>query len=321
MIYHLTAFIIGYVLDLLLGDPFGGFHPVVWIGKLISKLTSIFLSEKDSGQQKRKKGLLTVIIVITISLFLTSVILIFAYTINTIFGIIIEAVITYQCLATKSLYSESMKVYFALKDNGIEAGRQAVSMIVGRDTKALNETGVIKAAVETVAENTSDGIIAPMLYLAIGGPILGICYKAINTLDSMIGYKNDEYLDFGRFGAKLDDIVNFIPARLSAFLMICTCVFLGKDYSTRNAYRVFKRDRFNHSSPNSAWPESACAGALGIKLAGPATYFGKLVEKPYIGDSLRAIELDDIKRSNKLMLCTSLICEVICIFIMLIFVI
>ena len=312
MNYHLTAFIMGYVLDLLLGDPFGSFHPVVWIGKLISVLTGKLLKENDSSARKRLKGRIIVIIVIAISVLATGFCVILAYNINSIFGIAVEAIITYQCLATKSLYTESMKVYYALKDTSLEAGRTAVSMIVGRDTAALDEAGVTKAAVETVAENTSDGVIAPLIYLAIGGPVLGICYKAINTMDSMIGYKNDKYMDFGRAAAKLDDVVNFVPARISAVLMIIATLFLGKKYNTVNAIFIFKRDRFNHPSPNSAQTESVCAGALGIQLAGPASYFGKLKEKPYIGDMLRKIEVEDIKRANLLMTCTSILCASVC---------
>ena len=312
MNYHLTAFIMGYVLDLLLGDPFGSFHPVVWIGKLISVLTGKLLKENDSSARKRLKGRIIVIIVIAISVLATGFCVILAYNINSILGIAVEAIITYQCLATKSLYTESMKVYYALKDTSLEAGRTAVSMIVGRDTAALDEAGVTKAAVETVAENTSDGVIAPLIYLAIGGPVLGICYKAINTMDSMIGYKNDKYMDFGRAAAKLDDVVNFVPARISAVLMIIATLFLGKKYNTVNAIYIFKRDRFNHPSPNSAQTESVCAGALGIQLAGPASYFGKLKEKPYIGDMLRKIEVEDIERANLLMTCTSILCASVC---------
>ncbi|WP_243143516.1 adenosylcobinamide-phosphate synthase CbiB [Pseudobutyrivibrio xylanivorans] len=314
----MTAFLAGFVLDLLLGDPIGWPHPIRWIGNLISFLSKQFLEVADRSldietvfARKRRLGLLMVIIVITISVGICFLILYFAYTLNSIFGIIIEAVITYYCIAAKSLYTESMKVYTALKEEGLEAGRRAVSMIVGRDTASLDEDGVIKAAVETVAENTSDGVIAPLLYLAIGGPVLGIAYKAINTMDSMVGYKNDKYMDFGRAAAKLDDIVNFVPARISAWLMILACAFLGKDYSMRNAYRIFKRDRFNHASPNSAQTESVCAGALGLQLAGPASYFGKVVEKKYIGDRLRPISDEDIKRANILMFATEIIFEVL----------
>ncbi len=277
---------------------------------MISGLTKAFLKESYSSKKKKIFGFFTVVIVITVSVTITALILLLGYTINTYLGIIIEAVMTYQCLATKSLYTESMKVYYAL-DNGIEAGRQAVSMIVGRDTESLDEAGVTKACVETVAENTSDGIIAPMIYLAVGGPVLGMCYKAINTMDSMIGYKSDKYIDYGRYAAKLDDFVNFIPSRISAGLMIISCIFLGNDYSIGNAYRIYVRDRFNHASPNSAQTESVCAGALSIQLAGPASYFGKLVEKKYIGDSVREICREDIKRANRLMFATAILCEVL----------
>lgn len=308
MIYHMTAFLAGFVLDLFLGDPQGWPHPIRWIGNLIGFLSKNFLEAADKSldtehisARKRRLGFWMVIIVIAISASLCFAILYLAYTLNTLLGLIIETVITYQCIAAKSLYTESMKVYKALNSDGLQAGKKAVSMIVGRDTAGLDENGVIKATVETVAENTSDGVIAPLMYLAIGGPVLGIAYKAINTMDSMVGYKNEKYLDFGRTAAKLDDIVNFIPARISAWLMIIGCMFLGRDYSAAGAFKIFKRDRFNHASPNSAQTESACAGALGLRLAGPACYFGKKVQKPFIGDALRDISLEDIKRANRLM--------------------
>jgi adenosylcobinamide-phosphate synthase len=312
----MTAFTVGFVLDLLIGDPYCLPHPVRWIGKLIDYLTNKLLKQEYTSKKKNRNGLILVILVILATIVISGSILVVSYTINSYFGIIIESVMSYQCLASKGLYTESMKVYRALKERGLEAGREAVSMIVGRDTASLDEIGVTKAAVETVAENTSDGVIAPMIYLAIGGPILGMAYKAINTMDSMIGYKNDRFYDFGKYAAKLDDIVNYIPARISALLMIFSCMFLGSGFSMSNAFRIFKRDRFNHASPNSAQTESACAGALGIRLAGPASYFGKIVDKPFIGDELRAVELEDIKRANKLMLTTSVICELLCVFIL-----
>lgn len=317
------AFLTSFILDLLLGDPVSFPHPVRWIGKLISSLTNIFLNSAEKSleiekvsRRKRFLGLLMVIIVVGVSTGLCFIILHIAYTLNSIFGCIIESVVAYQCIAAKSLYVESMKVYHALNNKGLDEGRKAVSMIVGRDTAGLDETGVIKAAVETVAENTSDGVIAPLIYLAIGGPVLGIAYKAINTMDSMVGYKNDKYMDFGRIAAKLDDIVNFIPSRVSAILMIISCLFLGKKFSFKNAVKIFKRDRFNHASPNSAQTESVCAGALGLQLAGPASYFGKVVDKKYIGDPIRNCELEDIKRSNTLMFSASVICELICLVIL-----
>lgn len=327
MIYHLTAFIAGFILDLFLGDPMGWPHPIRWIGSMIGALTDSFLKRADRSldieaisKRKRIMGMWLVVIVISVTAATSFLILYFAYTVNSLLGVIIEAVMTYYCLAAKSLCVESMKVSHALRDDGLQAGRKAVSMIVGRDTAELTEKGVIKAAVETVAENTSDGVIAPMIYLAIGGPVLGFVYKAINTMDSMVGYKNDKYMDFGRVAAKLDDVVNYIPARLSAILMIISCLFLGKNYNAIDAFKIFRRDRYNHASPNSAQTESACAGALGLRLAGPASYFGKVIDKKYIGDSVRNIELEDIKRANVLMFATTVLCEIICALIMVIIV-
>ena len=198
----------------------------------------------------------------------------------------------------------------------MEDAKKAVSMIVGRDTAVLDEEGVIKAAVETVAENTSDGVIAPMLYTAIGGPVLGFIYKSINTMDSMIGYKNEKYLYFGRGAAKLDDFVNFLPSRISAGIMIFAGAVGGKSYSAGNAVRIYKRDRHNHASPNSAQTEAVCAGALGLKLAGNAFYFGKLVEKPFIGDELRSPEREDIRRVNRLMVISAVLTEILCLALM-----
>ena len=189
-------------------------------------------------------------------------------------------------------------------------------MIVGRDTENLSEEGVAKAAIETVAENTSDGVIAPMLYTALGGPICGFLYKAINTMDSMVGYKNDRYLYFGRTAAKLDDLVNYIPARISAYLMIAASHLGGKSFSGKRALHIYKRDKRKHASPNSAQTESVCAGALEIQLAGDATYFGKQVKKPYIGDALRKVEAEDIRRANRLMYLTAWLGEISCLFVM-----
>ena len=197
--------------------------------------------------------------------------------------------------------TESMKVYKQLSEHDLCGARKAVSMIVGRDTECLDEEGVAKAAIETVAENASDGVIAPMLYLALFGPVGGFFYKAVNTMDSMVGYKNDRYHAFGTAAAMLDDVVNFIPARISAMLMILSCCFLGNEFDQKNAMKIFKRDRYQHASPNSAQTEAACAGALGIRLAGDASYFGRIVKKPYIGDPLRAVETEDIRRANRLL--------------------
>ena len=222
-----------------------------------------------------------------------------AYHIHTVLGIVVETFLCYQMLAVKSLKDESMRVYEELKKQDLPGARNAVSMIVGRDTKSLSAAGVTKAAVETIAENTSDGIIAPLFYMAIGGPALMFLYKGINTMDSMVGYKNDKYLNFGRYAAKLDDIANYIPARISAWLMILASMCAGFDW--KNAKKIFLRDRYNHASPNSAQTEAVMAGALDIQLAGNAFYFGKLYEKPTIGDALREVEIEDIPRANRLL--------------------
>ncbi len=330
---HIVAFVLGFFLDLIVGDPHWLYHPVRIIGALISLLEKLFLSDKknevpnDTNTENNKSkdnnkkialGLLTVIIVLGLTYVVCAFIVIGAYFINIYLGLIVEVIMTYFILATKSLRVESMKVYKALNNGTLYDARKAVSMIVGRDTENLSEEGVIKAAVETVAENTSDGVIAPMLFTCIGGPILGFAYKAVNTMDSMMGYKNDRYLYFGRVAAKLDDIVNFLPARISAILMILASLLGGKNYSFKNAIKIFKRDRYNHASPNSAQTESVCAGALGVRLAGDAYYFGKLVSKPYIGDDNRSIERDDIKRICHLMYIAAFICMVICTLILLV---
>lgn len=323
MCYHIFAFIAGFVLDLLIGDPHFIPHPVRLIGSLISSLDKRLncdagynSSEKKLNLIKYKRGMLLAFTVIFATFAMSVIIIVAAYSINLYAGVIAEAVMTWQILATKCLRVESMRVYDALRTDGVDAGRRAVSMIVGRDTSALDAAGVTRAAVETIAENTSDGVIAPMLYTAIGGPVLGFVYKAVNTMDSMLGYKNDKYMYFGRFAARLDDVVNFIPARISAYLMIAAAFIGGRQFDGKNAYRIFKRDRFNHASPNSAQTESVCAGALRVQLAGDAVYFGKLVKKKYIGDGLREIEYEDIKRANRLMYITAFLCELLSVAVM-----
>lgn len=323
MCYHIFAFIAGFVLDLLIGDPHFIPHPVRLIGSLISFCDKRLncdagynISEKKLNLTKYKRGMLLAFTVIFATFAMSVIIIVAAYSINLYAGVIAEAVMTWQILATKCLRVEGMRVYDALRTDGIDAGRRAVSMIVGRDTSVLDAAGVTRAAVETIAENTSDGVIAPMLYTAIGGPVLGFVYKAVNTMDSMLGYKNDKYMYFGRFAAKLDDVVNFIPARISTYLMIAAAFIGGRQFDGKNAYRIFKRDRFNHASPNSAQTESVCAGALRVQLAGDAVYFGKLVKKKYIGDGLREIEYEDIKRANRLMYITAFLCELLSVAVM-----
>ena len=310
MTISLVALVMGYILDLIFGDPYWMPHPVRFIGNLISILEKVirrFMPKIKRGEYIG--GIILTVMVVSISMVIPLVIILIAKTINKYLALIVESFMCYQILATKSLKVESMKVYDELAKNDLPSARKAVSMIVGRDTKDLTFSGVAKAAVETVAENTSDGIIAPMIFIAIGGAPMGFFYKAINTLDSMVGYKNERYINFGRFAAKLDDVVNYLPARISAYQMILSSFFLRYDY--KNAFKIYKRDRYNHASPNSAQTESVCAGALDVQLAGNAYYFGKLYEKPTIGDDIREINYDDIKKANRLLYCTSFISIVI----------
>lgn len=290
---------LGFLLDGVLGDPHWLWHPICAIGNGIAflekHLRKIFPKSKVGEQAA---GILMWWLVCISSFAIPFCILWLAGLIHPILRFVIETFMCYQIFARKSLYQESMKVAACLQKHDLEAARLAVSYIVGRDTQALSEEGVIKAAVETVAENASDGIIAPMLYLFLGGAPLGFLYKAVNTMDSMVGYKNDKYLYFGRFAAKMDDIFNWIPARFSAVCMILMARFVGQD--SKNALHIWKRDRRNHASPNSAQTESVCAGALHVQLAGNAYYFGKLYEKPYIGDADRPIASQDILRINQL---------------------
>ena len=322
MKYHIIAFFMGFLLDQLLGDPYFLPHPVRLIGKLISGTEQrlrrkIAINETDKSRSELRQGVAMVLIVLASVIIASSFLLLAAYWIHSYVGMAVESLMTYQILAVKCLKVESMKVYHCLSKGSLEKARAAVSMIVGRDTECLNEEGVARAAVETVAENTSDGVVAPMLYLAAGGPILGFFYKAVNTMDSMVGYKNEKYLYFGRAAAKLDDFVNFLPARISALLMIAASYLSGSDFSGKGAWNIYRRDRRKHASPNSAQTESVCAGALSIRLAGDASYFGKTVKKPYIGDALRKVEYEDIKRANRLMYVTAWLCEMLCLSVML----
>ena len=310
MTISLVALVMGYILDLIFGDPYWMPHPVRFIGNLISILEKVirrFMPKTKRGEYIG--GIILTVMVVSISMVIPLVIILMAKSINTYLALTVETFMCYQILATKSLKVESMKVYDELAKNDLPSARKAVSMIVGRDTKDLTFSGVAKAAVETVAENTSDGIIAPMIFIAIGGAPMGFFYKAINTMDSMVGYKNEKYMNFGRFAAKLDDVVNYLPERISAYQMILSSFFLRYDY--KNAFKIYKRDRYNHASPNSAQTESVCAGALDVQLAGNAYYFGKLYEKPTIGDDIREINYDDIKKANRLLYCTSIISIVI----------
>ena len=314
MIYHIAAMLAGFLMDLLFGDPYWLPHPIRLIGNWISFLEKRLLGSKTeekhtTPEQEQRRGMLLVLAVLSSTVFVTAVLLLGAYRLHPYLGVVIESIMTYQILATKCLQVESMKVYQELKKGDIAASRKVVSMIVGRDTECLDETGVAKAAIETVAENTSDGVTAPLLFLLIGGAPLGFLYKAVNTMDSMLGYKNEKYLYFGRIPAKMDDVFNYIPARLTAWFMIVAAFLTGMD--GENAWKIYLRDKRKHASPNSAQSEAVCAGALDVQLAGDAVYFGKVYKKDYIGDAIRKIEPEDILRAGKLMYMTTILMMVV----------
>lgn len=310
MVWSLYALCIGFCIDLIVGDPHGFPHPVVGIGRLISLLERLFrrLLPKTKGGEIAAGACIWVLTVL-ISAGLPAALLYGAQKLSVWLQLALESVMCWQILATKSLRDESMKVFSALRGGTLDEARQAVSMIVGRDTAQLDEKGVARAAVETVAENTSDGVIAPLLFLALGGAPLGFFYKAVNTMDSMLGYVEMPYKNIGLIPAKLDDVFNFIPARLSAFLMLAAGALLRLD--VKNGWRIFRRDRYRHASPNSAQTESVCAGLLGLRLAGDAWYHGVLHRKSLIGDAVREIETDDIPRACRLMTVTALLALVL----------
>jgi len=294
---------IGFVADYIFGDPVYPWHPVRLMGRIIAAGDKLLRRENYHHTTLFLLGMLLSLSLITVVYAFSFALLFYLYKINVLLGAALEALFCYQIFAAKALQDESMKVYYALAQNDIEQARLYLSYIVGRDTVSLNEERIAKAAVETVAENLSDGVIAPMIYLLIGGAPLGLAYKAINTLDSMIGYNNEKYAYFGKFAARLDDVANFLPARISALLMLLASFFC--QLNVRQGWKVFRRDRYKHQSPNSAQTESVCAGALGVSLSGSNYYHGVLVTKPTIGDPLRPVVKEDIKLANKLMYTTS----------------
>ena len=296
-------------MDFIFGDPSWLYHPVRIIGK------GIELGERILRKLFREKHLVLAgavlwVIIAGVSFLIPLGLLFLAQKLHPGVRFALETFWCFQILAGRSLCRESGKVYDRLQEDDLPGARRAVSMIVGRDTESLTGEGVTKAAVETVAENTSDGVTAPLIYMMIGGAPLGFLYKAVNTMDSMLGYKNDRYLYFGRIPAGMDDIFNYIPARITALAMIAAAYVTGLD--GKNAWRVYRRDRKKHASPNAAQTESVCAGALRVQLAGDAVYFGKLYKKEFIGDRLRPIEPRDIKRSQRLMYVTALLLLLLC---------
>lgn len=315
IVYAMAA---GFLLDCIVGDPHRLPHPARWIGRLISLLDGCLNRKQDSGKRKVRSGMIYVTVVLAVTGAAVFFFRLFLYRVSGTAGVLGDSLLFYYCIAPRSLCQESMAVYRELPEegkspggcgaDGLEKARRALSMIVGRDTEHLTREGVIRAAVETVAENTSDGVTAPMFYMALGGPLLCFLYKAVNTMDSMTGYRNETYEYFGKAAAITDDIWNYIPSRLTAFIMLIATMVLSPFYPCldwKRGFMIYRRDRRKHKSPNAAQTESVCAGALGIRLAGDASYFGKTVQKPWIGDAVRPIEREDIRRANRLMYAAS----------------
>ena len=306
MIMSLTACTAGFFLDFIFGDPVWLYHPVRLIGKGISfgeRQLRKLCSRNKSGRGLVATGAVLWMCIAGLSFLIPLGVIALAQKIHPALRFVLESFWCYQIVAARCLCKESGKVYERLKAEDLPGARRAVSMIVGRDTENLSAEGVTKAAVETVAENTSDGVTAPLIYMLIGGAPLGFLYKAVNTMDSMLGYKNDKYLYFGRIPAKMDDVFNYIPSRITALFMIAASYLCGLD--GKNAWRIYRRDRRKHASPNAAQTEAVCAGALRVRLAGDAVYFGKLYKKEFIGDAIRQIEPEDIKRAGRLMYVTA----------------
>ena len=303
---------VAFILDLVLGDPAWLPHPVVAIGRAIAWLEKVLRRVfPQTPRGEVEAGAVLVVLICLAAFFSTFLLLHLLARLDHRLAFVAECYLGYQLLATRCLADAAEKVFEPLARGDLAAARQAVGMIVGRDTAELSEAGVARATVETVAENASDGVVAPLLYMAIGGLPLAMLYKAINTMDSMIAYKNDKYLHFGRVAARLDDIANFLPARITARLMVHAADLCRLD--SKNAWKIYLRDRGKHTSPNAGHPESACAGALGVQLGGDSIYFGKVVHKPTLGDPLRDIEPADIRRSKRLLYATALVALVWCI--------
>ncbi|MDU7439903.1 MAG: cobalamin biosynthesis protein [Clostridium sp.] len=288
---------IGFILDLLIGDPNNPFHPVRGIGLLASNLETIF--RKLLKNSLKIAGLIVWMITIILTFAITYGIIFVCMKINKYLGIIVQGIIIYFCISAKGLVVEGYKVIKYLNEGNIEKSRKQLSYIVGRDTESLDSKGITRAVIETIAENMSDGVIAPILFAGIFGAAGSMAYKAVNTMDSMFGYKNEKYIKFGYFPAKLDDLFNYIPARVTGIFIIISSFFLKRDY--KNSFKIYKRDRYNHTSPNSAHPEAAMAGALDIQLGGANYYFGKIVEKPVIGDKIKEIEINDVKKTAEIL--------------------
>lgn len=296
---------LGYILDLIFGDPYVMPHPVVYIGKAITNLEKLFRKLFKSEKALKYSGFLFTFIIVAGTYVLYYYILKWSFNVSPIFASVLEAFIIYQIFATRCLANEGNKLYRTLKDDDMELSRKWISYLVSRDTDAMNKEEIVKATIETISENIIDGIISPVFFIIIGGAPLGMAYKAANTLDSMVGYKNEKYYNFGYASAKFDDVLNYIPARLSSVLVVVSSLLLGLDY--KSSFKILIRDRNNHSSPNSAYSEAATAGALNIQLGGKASYFGHIEMKPTMGDYIETPVPKHIKDTIRIMYVSSIL--------------
>ena len=304
LLLNLISIGIAIVVDFIIGDPYGFPHPVIYMGKFISTLEKYFRKKSKNDKELKKYGGFIFLILI-LTTYITTFVIVSIFSFNKILYILVNSFLLYTTVAAKCLKVESEKVYKALEDEDINKARLMLSYIVGRDTTTLEESEIVRAAVETVAENASDGVIAPLFYGIIGGAPLAMMYKAINTMDSMLGYLTEKYKYIGYFPAKLDDIANFIPARITGIAMCISSPIVGGNII--RAVRVMIRDRKNHKSPNCAYPEGAAAGAMDIGLGGTNIYFGEVIEKPTIGDNIKPINRMHIKECNKLMIVSEIL--------------
>lgn len=301
LVFAAGALVLGFVLDLLVGDPAGWPHLIRGFGWLIGRFERLFYRNEN----KRVAGVLLVLATLLLTTGLPLLVLMGAWWVSPWVYLVVEGLLCWQLLAVRSLKVESRLVSRALEAGDLEGAREALAMIVGRDTAQLDEEAVVRATVETVAENSADGVCAPLFYIALGGAAAGCLYKATNTMDSMVGYKNERYERFGTAAARFDDVLNFLPARLCALLMVLASALVGLDW--RGAWRIWRRDRRKHASPNSAQSESVMAGALGVRLAGPTAYGGTILEKPWIGDALRPLAIADVGRAHRLLFATAML--------------
>ncbi len=315
--YHIMVITAAFLLDLALGDPSWLIHPVVLMGKAITALEKglrrIF-PHTEKGE--RTAGTVLAVILTAVVWILCQTALYLCARLNRVLYLAVDTLWCWQALALRGLWTECRKVYTCLTEQGLDSGRAAVSRIVGRDTAGLSHEGVIRACVETAAENFSDGVMAPLLYMSIGGAPLALAYKAVNTMDSMLGYQNEKYQNFGKTAARLDDIANWIPSRISAFLWMGAALLTGHD--AKGAYKIWKRDHRKYLSPNAAQTESACAGSLGIRLGGPASYSGIVFDKAWLGDDTRPVQEEDILKADQMLGAASVLGLAVCLTVILI---